>query len=99
MSKSGLKFSGAGLIVLFQYGVFFQGGQLGCLRELGVLFLCRFCNEEPGTGQHVVDSCDDRKKEQEDAEEEVGTVEGAAEEYEYDGQEIHRYEGQGDGAV
>ena len=39
-----------GLIVLFQYGVFFQGDQLGCFCELGVLFFCRFCDEEPGPG-------------------------------------------------
>ena len=67
-----------GLIVLFQYGVFFQGDQLRCFCKLGVLFFCRFCDEEAGSGQHIVDSSDDRKKEQENAEEEVGTVEGAA---------------------
>ena len=61
-------------IVLLQNGVFFQGYQLGGFCQLGILFLGCFGDEKPGAGQQIVDGCDERKENQEDAGEKIGDI-------------------------
>ena len=72
---------------------------MGGLGQLGILFLSRFSDKQPGPRQQIVNGCDHGKKEQEYTKEKIGAIERTGHEYQCDHQEIHRYQGQCDRPV